>query len=165
MRERRLTKLIRVLLIEDHPLVRAGIRALLETISGITVVEAANGKEAIATAAKCRPDVALIGIAMPGMSGFEITQQVIGQCPATRVIIFSMQSDEEYVHRALRAGATGYLAKDARKAELELVLKSVAEGGMYLSHAVSKHVVDYLRRTREEGAECVEQLTARQKET
>ncbi len=157
-------KSIQVILVEDHHLVRAGIRSLLNTISGITVIaEASNGREALETLAKHKPDVALVDIAMPDMSGLEVTEKVTSQYPDVRVVILSMYSDEEYVRQALRAGASGYVLKDAHKEELELALKSVAEGGMYLSHAVSKHVVDYLRRAGEE-TQRLEQLTDRQKE-
>ena len=157
-------KSIQVILVEDHHLVRAGIRSLLNTISGITVIaEASNGREALETLAKHKPDVALVDIAMPDMSGLEVTEKVTSQYPDVRVVILSMYSDEEYVRQALRAGASGYVLKDAHKEELELALKSVAEGGMYLSHAVSKHIVDYLRRAGEE-TQRLEQLTDRQKE-
>ena len=157
-------KSIQVILVEDHHLVRAGIRSLLNTISGITVIaEASNGREALEKLAKHKPDVALVDIAMPDMSGLEVTEKVTSQYPDVRVVILSMYSDEEYVRQALRAGASGYVLKDAHKEELELALKSVAEGGMYLSHAVSKHIVDYLRRAGEE-TQRLEQLTDRQKE-
>src|SRR5712691_1655455 len=164
MREPRMAKTIRVVIVEDHHLVRAGIRALLDTISGIVVIaEASNGQEALAAIAKHEPDIALVDIMMPEASGLEITQQVTDQYPSIHVVILSMYSDEEYVRQALRAGAVGYLLKDAHKAELDLALKSVAEGGMYLSHAVSKHVVDYLRRAGEEIGNLGE-LTSRQRE-
>src|SRR5262245_24285839 len=138
----------RVLLAEDHALVRAGIRALLQNLLGVQVVgEASDGREALRLIKTYQPDVVLMDIAMAGLNGLEATARVSKEFPAVRVIILSMHSTEEYVTQALRAGAAGYLLKDAAAAELELAVTSVARGETYLSPAVSKHVIaDYLRR-------------------
>jgi len=138
----------RVLLAEDHALVRAGIRALLQNLTGVQVVaEASDGREALRLVKTYQPDVVLMDIAMAGLNGLEATARVTKEFPAVRVIILSMHSTEEYVAQALRAGAAGYLLKDAAAAELELAVTSVARGETYLSPAVSKHVIaDYLRR-------------------
>jgi DNA-binding NarL/FixJ family response regulator len=138
----------RVLLAEDHALVRAGIRALLQNLTGVQVVaEASDGREALRLVKTYQPDVVLMDIAMAGLNGLEATARLTKEFPAVRVIILSMHSTEEYVAQALRAGAAGYLLKDAAAAELELAVTSVARGETYLSPAVSKHVIaDYLRR-------------------
>jgi DNA-binding NarL/FixJ family response regulator len=138
----------RVLLAEDHTLVRAGIRALLQNLTGIQVVaEASDGREALRLIKTYQPNVVLMDIAMAGLNGLEATARVTKEFPTVRVIILSMHSNEEYVAQALRAGAAGYLLKDAVAAELELAVTAVARGKTYLSPAVSKHVIaDYLRR-------------------
>lgn len=145
-------KAIRVLLADDHSLVRAGIRALLQRINGVTVVaEAENGEEALQLIARHKPDLALLDIAMPGLGGLEAAAKIAEDFPSVRVIILSMHSDQEYVMRALRAGARGYLLKGARTSELELAVMAVARGETYLSPAASDHVVnDVVRRWRGE---------------
>lgn len=139
---------VRVLLAEDHKLVRAGIRALLQTLPGVEVVaEAGDGREALRLAEAHRPDIVFMDIAMSGMNGLEATTRIARDLPGTRVIILSMHASEEYVLQALRAGASGYLLKDAGTAELELAVTAVARGETYLSPAISKHVIDdYMRR-------------------
>ncbi len=140
---------IRVLIADDHTLVRAGIRALLQGLEGVEVVaEAGDGREAMALAEVHRPDVLVTDIAMPHVSGLELAGRVARELPEARVIILSMHGNEEYANRALQAGAAGYLLKDSGLAELELAVRAVARGETYLSPAVSKHVIaDYLRRT------------------
>ena len=158
---------IRVLLAEDHTLIRAGIRALLEHLAGVQVVaEAGDGREALRLIEMHKPDVALVDIAMPGLNGLEVTARAAKDFPNVRVIILSMHANEEYVLQALRVGAGGYLLKDAGTSELELALRAVVHGEKYLSPAVSKHVVaDYVRRVgAEEQPRLLDQLTARQRE-
>jgi DNA-binding NarL/FixJ family response regulator len=111
-----------------------------------------------------QPDVALLDIAMPGLNGLEVAAQVADNFPFVRVLILSMHATEEYVLRALRAGAAGYLLKDADTAELELALKAVTNGETYLSPAVSKHVTEYVRRIGEGEHSTLERLTPRQRE-
>ncbi len=163
----------RVLLAEDHTLVRAGIRALLQNLAGIEVVaEASDGREALRLIKTYQPDVVLMDIAMAGLNGLEATARVTKEFPTVRVVILSMHSTEEYVAQALRAGAAGYLLKDAAAAELELAVTAVARGETYLSPAVSKHVIaDYLRRVGDREASggggatpASELLTPRQRE-
>lgn len=135
-------KPLRVLLADDHGLVRAGIRALLQSLPGIDVVaEADTGQRALDLIQQHHPDIVLMDVAMPGLNGLQATAKVSELSPQTRVVILSMYSDEEYVSQALRAGAAGYLLKDAGAAELELALTAVARGETYLSPAVSKHLV------------------------
>lgn len=156
---------LRVLLADDHALVRAGIRALAEGLDGIQVVgEAGDGHEALRLIAKLRPDVALMDISMSGLNGLEATARVAKEFPDTRVIILSMHATEEYVLQALAAGATGYLLKGSDRSELEAALRAVSRGDSYLSPAVSKHVVgDYVRRVAGEAVPRAA-LTPRQKE-
>jgi len=157
-------KPIRVVLADDHALVRAGFRSLLETLPGIEVIaEAGDGREALQLTLTHHPDVVLMDIAMPGMNGLEVTARVAKQAPNVRVIILSMHADEEYVWQALRAGAGGYLLKEASMAELELAIKAATRGETYLSPAISKQVADYIRRTGDKAG-ALEQLTPRQRE-
>jgi len=158
-------KSIRILLADDHTLVRAGIRSLVQALPGIQVVaEAGDGREALSLIETHQPDVALLDIAMPGLNGLEVAAQVADNFPYVRVMILSMHANEEYVLRALRAGASGYLLKDADTAELELAIKAVTRGETYLSPAVSKHVTEYIRRVGEEAHSALERLTPRQRE-
>ena len=155
---------IRVLLVDDHALVRAGIRSLLGAMTNVHVVgEAASGEEALAIAEREHPDVVLMDIAMKGISGLEATARLRERDPGIRVVILSMHSGEEYVLQALRAGAAGYLLKDAATGELELALRSVIRGESWLSPAVSRQVVEgYVQRVG--GESPAEVLTARQRE-
>ena len=158
-------KPIRVLLAEEHVIVRAGFCALLRRIEGVEVVAEANdGREALQLVETHRPDVVLMDISMPVMNGLEATERLRRRFPDVRVIILSMHSSEEYVLRALRAGAAGYLLKDADTAELEIALRAVAAGEMYLSPPVSRQVIsDYIRRIGDMPTP-LERLTPRQRE-
>ncbi len=120
---------LRVLLAEDHTLVRKGIRAVLRQVGWIDVIaEAADGREALELARLHGPDVVVMDIAMPGLNGLEATARITKESPRTRVLILSMHATEEYVAQALRAGASGYLLKGADVPEFELALKAVARG-------------------------------------
>jgi DNA-binding NarL/FixJ family response regulator len=154
---------VRVLLADDHTLVRAGIRALLQSIEGVEVVaESGDGREALELIARHRPDVALLDIAMPGMNGLEIAKRITRESPRTRVVILSMHADPSYVQQALRAGAAGYLLKGAAVSELPLALRSVMLGETYLTPKVSKHVVDGFLREGEGEPGPLHGLTKRQ---
>src|SRR6185369_8152856 len=139
---------VRVLIADDHALVRAGIRALIESLQFIEVIdEASEGRAAITLAKKLKPDVVLMDIAMPVLNGLEATRRLSKELPTTKVLMLSMYAGEEYVRQALRAGARGFLLKGASLAELELAIKSVAKGEVYLTPPVSEHVIaDYLQR-------------------
>lgn len=140
-------KRIRVLLADDHNLVRAGIRALLQNDPEIQVVaEAENGRQVRGLIELHSPDIVLMDIAMPELNGLEATAQLVKEFPALRIIVLSMHSTEGYVLKALRAGASGYLLKGAATPELGLAIKAVARGETYLSSAISKFVVDAFRR-------------------
>ncbi len=157
---------IRVLLADDHALVRAGFRLLLGQTSGITVVgEASTGHEALRLVETLLPDVVLMDISMPGLNGLEAVRRIAEQFPRVRVVILSMHANEEYVRQALRSGANGYLLKDAATAELELAVRAVYRGNTYLSPQISRQVVeDYLQREGEPSPGPFELLTARQRE-
>lgn len=155
---------IRVLIADDHTLVRAGFRALINNIAGFTVVaEARNGREALHEVATNQPDVVLMDIAMSELNGLEATLQIKQEFPVVRVIILSMHSNEEYVLQALRVGAMGYLLKDSSVAELELAIAAVMRDETYLSPAVSKHLVEYVQRVDHETSS-LDRLTVRQRE-
>ena len=156
---------MRIVIADDHSLVRVGVRTLLEQLHGVEVVgEASDGREALEAIQKHRPDIALLDIGMAGMNGLETTARVTKDYPNVQVIILSMHATEEYVWQALRAGAKGYLLKDSGLSELELAIKSVSNGEMFLTPAVSKKVVlDYMQRMDTETTP-LERLTRRQRE-
>jgi DNA-binding NarL/FixJ family response regulator len=156
---------IRVLLADDHSLFRAGIQALLTHLDGVQVVgEADTGHKAIELVRSRTPDVVLMDIAMPEMNGLETSARVTKEFPGVRVIMLSMHAGEEYVMQALRAGASGYLLKDAATSELELAVRAVARGETYLTPTISKRVIDdYLMRTTGTNSP-TDQLTKRQRE-
>jgi DNA-binding NarL/FixJ family response regulator len=154
---------IRVLLADDHKLVRAGIRSLLERLPELEVVaEASDGREAIELVERLGPQIVLMDLAMPEVNGLEATRHLTRTFPKVRVIILSIYSDEEHVYQSLRAGAAGYLMKGAATEELELAIRSVARGETYLSPPVSKPVImEYIRRTNV-GLSSREGLSSRQ---
>ena len=156
----------RVLLADDHALVRAGIRSLLEKMPGVEVVaEASTGREALEMVKAKLPNLVLMDIAMAELGGLEALPRITKDFPDVKVIILSAHANEEYVIRALRSGAAGYMLKDAATAELELAIRSVTEDKTYLSPSISRTVIDsYLERI---GGQLspLEQLTPRQRET
>lgn len=157
---------LRLVLVDDHALVRAGLRALLGEMPDVSVVaEAGDGREALQLIREHKPDIALLDISLPGLNGLEVAARVAKDHPATRVIILSMHGDDESVRRALTAGAAGYLLKNSDRSELELALRTVARGNAWLSPAVTKKVVAAFAegaRTPAQGA--FEVLTPRQRE-
>ena len=156
---------IRVLLADDHELVRSGIRLILHTLDGVQVVaDARDGHGAIELVEALRPDIALLDISMPGLNGIETTALIRCRFPQTRVVILSMHAGEEYVSQALRAGASGYLLKDATPMELDLALRSVARGETYLSPRVSGAVVEKYLRCAETATGPLDAITPRQRE-
>jgi DNA-binding NarL/FixJ family response regulator len=156
---------VRVLLADDHTLVRAGLRKLLESLPNIEVVgEASDGLALLELAARMQPQLILMDIAMPGLNGLEATGRITKSWPDMRVLILSMHQNSEYIRQALRQGAVAYLLKDSAPMELELALKAVLNGETYLSPAVSKGVVsDYVQRLRNEE-QPIDVLTPRQRE-
>jgi DNA-binding NarL/FixJ family response regulator len=144
-----MTATVRILLADDHALLRAGIRALLNNLPGVEVVaEAGNGLDALAAVEHYRPDIVFSDIAMPMMNGLELATRLSRDFPMIKTIILSIHAEEEYICRALQAGAVGYLLKDSCPAELSLAIQAVSRGDSYLSPAISNQVIsDYTRRT------------------
>lgn len=163
---------IRVLLADDHALFRAGVRMLLQNMEGVEVVgEVADGRTAVQSCKTLHPDVVLMDITMPGLNGLEAASQVVAECPRTRVIIVSMHLNEQYVMQAVRAGAVGYLLKDAAANDLEQAVRTVARGDTYLDQAASKYLLTAYRGRRDSQTDSEEReptptdvLTARQRE-
>ncbi len=157
---------MRVVLADDHTLVRAGIRALLEKLPQVEVAgEAGDGQEVLELVEAHRPHVILMDIAMPGLNGLETTQRLRLEFPEVRVIILSMHGNEEYVWRAFRAGAAGYLLKKAAASELETALEVVGRGDIYVSPQLSGSCQgEFLLRRLASRDDPLERLTARQRE-
>jgi DNA-binding NarL/FixJ family response regulator len=157
---------IRLLLVDDHALFRAGIRVLVEKIPNVVVVgEASSGLRAIALVKSELPNLVLMDVAMADLGGLETLPRIIKAFPSVKIVILSGYRNEEYVIRALRCGASGYMLKNAATTELELAIISVAKGETYLSSSVSRTVIDkYLERV---GGQLspLAQLTPRQRET
>jgi DNA-binding NarL/FixJ family response regulator len=158
-------QLIRVLLADDHALFRAGIRAILKSVPEIEIIgEAATGREALDLIAANPPNVVLMDILMPQLNGLDAAAQIVAMHPAVRVIILSMNSAEEYVLEAIRAGAAGYLLKNVDPTELELAIRTVAQGEPFLSSTLSRQVMHgLLARVGEHGLSEA-RLTLRQRE-
>jgi len=158
---------IRVLLADDHQLMRSGIRLMLEREADLVVVgEASDGREAVALAKSLKPDVAVMDIGMSSLNGIEAARQMTGDNPEIAVVMLSMHSDESYVLRALKAGARGYLLKDSAEADLIKAVHAVAGGKSFFSPAVSKVLLDdYVRKLRRSGTEdAYDLLTPRERE-
>lgn len=160
-----MTARTRVLIADDHQLVRAGLRRLLDSFDDFEVVgEAGNGIALLELAKSLQPRLVLVDISMPDLNGLDATARLIKLDPDIRVIVLSMHQNDEYVRQALRQGAQGYLLKDAAPVELELAMQAVMRGETYLSSAVSGALVgDYLRRLRSDEP-VAETLTPRQRE-
>lgn len=154
---------ISILLVEDYALIRAGMRALIDTLPNIQVVaEARDGREALTLIARHRPHIVLMDLELPTVDGREATATIHENFPETRVIILSMHTGQEDVVEALQAGAAGFLPKFAGDAELQLALESVMQGQTYLSPHVAHHLAAYIRN--EDGVQNDNPLTPRQEE-
>ena len=156
---------IRILLADDHALVRLGFGALLRQIEGVEVIaEAGDGHEALELIRAHCPDVVLADIAMPNLNGLELAARVASDYSKTRVIMLSMHESEEYALRAVQAGIAGYLLKDADSRELEAAIRAVRRGETYFCPAISRHIADHLRRGGDRQEPGFEDLTPRQRE-
>ena len=146
---------IRILIADDHVIIRSGLRLLLEQQPDFKVVAEANdGREALQMVSKFHPEVAILDIGMPQLNGIEATRQIVAQEPATQVVILSMHADEGYVLRALKAGAKGYLLKDSAEGDLIDAIKSVHAGKTFFSPEITRMLMDdYVREIRTRGAE------------
>ena len=155
-------KRIRILLADDHAVVRQGFKMILNAQPDMEIVgEAANGREAVELAEQLKPDVVVMDVAMPELNGIEATRRVVGSFPHTRVIALSMHKDSVYVREVLRAGARGYLLKDSGAGDLVSAVRAVAQGEGYLSPAVSTAVLDDYRR---HVTNPIDLLTSRERE-
>lgn len=161
-----MTDPIRVLITDDHPLFRSGLRSLLESVADMEVVgEAASGDEAVALARSCAPDVVVMDLAMPGLGGIEATRRVLEATPDVHVLVMTMQEDDEAVFAALRAGALGYLLKGAVQEETLRAIRAVANGEALLGPGVAERLQGYLTaRPAAEPADAFPQLTEREVE-
>jgi DNA-binding NarL/FixJ family response regulator len=158
-------KPIRLVLADDHALVRQGLRALLEKIEGVTVVaEVGDGRDAVNAALAHEADIVMMDIKMPGLNGLDALICLRKEAPRVRVIMLSMYAADEYFQMALDAGASGYLLKDADRAELEVALKAVADGETYLTQMVAQYAVQSTRNCRSRKHGPLDALTARQRE-
>ena len=161
------SKEIHILLADDHNVMRAGLKLLLESHSGFKVVsEASDGNQAVTNAMAVKPDVAVLDIAMPNLNGIEAAQRISTQLPQTAIIILSMHSDEGYVLRALKAGARGYLLKDSAESDLIHAITAVSEGKAFFSPEISRVLAeDYVREINVRGADDrYDLLTSRERE-
>jgi len=158
---------VRILLADDHGLVRRGLHYLLERSPSFQVVgEASDGRQAVQLAEKLKPDVVIMDIAMPNLNGLDATAQIVKKNPSTGVIILSMHSDETYLVRALSAGAKGYLLKDSAEADLLRAVEAVSQGRPFFSPAIAETLLeDYMRRLKQQNlTDSYDLLTDREKE-
>jgi two-component system, NarL family, response regulator NreC len=160
-------KKLRILLADDHIVMRTGLRALLERQPNLEVVgESENGRETVEFAASLRPDVVVMDVGMPVLNGIEAAKMIVTQSPSTAVVILSMHADESYVMRALSAGARGYLLKDSGAADLIAAIHAVSQGKSFFSPKVSRILAeDYVRVLKQKGAvDTYDLLTGRERE-
>lgn len=156
---------VRVLLAEDHQLVRAGIHALLDRMTGVEVVaEVSDGVEALKAVETIQPDIVLMDVAMPGLNGLEAAGRITKQWPLVRIIILSMHANEEYLRQALTAGAMGYLLKGANLVELEQAIRTVSKGEPYLTPSVARYAIEAYRQEGTRELTPLERLSPRQRE-
>ena len=156
---------IRILLADDHTLILGGIRALLKEIDGVTIIaEANNGRDAVAIAKAQKPDLVVMDISMKELNGIEATAQIKAELPAIQVLILSMHATEDFVRRALKAGAAGYLVKDSAPLELKMAIEAVMRGELYISSRVSRHLISGLVDGAGQDRSSIDSLTPRQRE-
>jgi len=157
---------LRILLIDDHRLIRSGVRSLLESAQMSVIGEAGDASEGVRLVLDLEPDVVLMDVGMPTMSGIEAVRQIISARPEARVLMLSMHADEQYVLESLRAGAAGYVLKDAAFSELIDAIRTVAAGRTYLAPGLSDVVTsDYIRRARgDNDASGLDKLSARERQ-
>jgi DNA-binding NarL/FixJ family response regulator len=155
--------IIRVLIVDDHILVRTGIRALVERIDGIEVIaETGDGGEALRLIKELRPDIVLLEIAITGGSGFDVLEQTVKEFPDVLVIVLTVREAHEYAIRALRGGAAGYLPKSAQSPELKAAMETVRRGQIYLPAGISKSQLEYGKGTT--GLDLPTKLSPRQRD-
>lgn len=157
---------VTIVLADDHPLVRLGLQALLQAQADFCVVgEASDGLEALRVVEHLKPQVLVLDLQMPHLSGLPVLQQVSKRCPATRVIILSMHRDESYVIQALQHGAAAYVLKDANSTELVQAIRAVASGHRYLSPPLSDYALEaYAQKAKATALDSYATLTEREQE-
>jgi DNA-binding NarL/FixJ family response regulator len=156
---------IRLLLVDDHPLFRKGMRVLLDSVEGFDLVgEAASGPEAVARCLDLLPDVVLMDLQMPGGSGLEATREIVAASPVTQILVVTLFEDDDSVFAALRAGARGYLLKDATEDEMIRAIRAVAGGQAIFGPAVASRVLAYFASTRTDAPRIFPTLTERERE-
>lgn len=159
--------MIRIVLADDHTIMRSGLRAVLDRYPDMQVVgEAADGRQAIQCVAETHADVIVMDVAMPNLNGIEAARQISAKHPGVSIVVLSMHSDEGYVLRALKAGARGYLLKDSAEGDLITAIRAVSQGKAFFSPAISRMLVDdYMRQLQQRGVEdSYELLTTRERE-
>ena len=135
---------IRILVADDHPMFRSGLCTLVRSAADMELIgEAANGDEVVALAADLRPDVILMDVKMPGLSGIEATRQITATNPETRVLVITMFEDDHLVFTALRAGARGYVLKDGDESEILRAIRAVASGEAIFSATVAQRLIEF----------------------
>jgi len=156
----------RVILADDHAIVREGLRSILENELGMTVLaQAENGREAVDLALKLRPDVVIMDISMPDLNGIEATRQILAGATGTRIVALSMHTDKRYVAEMLKAGASGYLLKHSALDELERAIQTVIDGKTYVSPSIAGVMVrDYVDHLKAKSAELPALLTPKERE-
>jgi len=156
---------VRIVLADDHALILGGLRAVLKEIEGVSVVaEVNNGRDAVAVAKAHEPNLMIMDISMKEMNGIEATAQIVAELPAVKVLILSMHTTEDFVRRALKAGAMGYLVKDSAALELRAAIEAIMRGEHYISSRVSGHLVSGLGHGDGPGKSSIDSLTSRQRE-
>jgi two-component system response regulator NreC len=158
---------VNILLVDDHTVIRAGLRLVLERHSDFRVVgEAADGREGVAEAGRLHPDVVVMDLAMPNLNGMEAARQMVASNPTIAIVVLSMHSDEEYVLRALKSGARAYVLKESAEADLIAAVRAVTSGKSFFSPKVSRMLVeDYVRQLQDREIEdSYELLTGRERE-
>ncbi|MDQ7798666.1 MAG: response regulator transcription factor [Candidatus Edwardsbacteria bacterium] len=157
---------LKIIIADDHKIVREGLKTLLEKQSGIKVVaETSDGLAVVKLAQEHLPDLVIMDITMPGLNGIGATRRVKEICPAAKIMILSMHADRRYVVEALKAGARGYLLKDSAFEELIQAIKSIVKGKIYLSSDITDVLVrDYLIKERDADPGVYSLLSARERE-
>ncbi|HEU4642154.1 MAG TPA: response regulator transcription factor [Gemmatimonadaceae bacterium] len=140
--------IIRVVLADDHMVVRTGLKAVLSSAKDISVIgEASNGREAIATAERLKPDVLVMDLSMAEMDGIAATKEIVAKGPTPRILVLTMHAEEEYLVQVLEAGASGYLVKSAADRELVDAVRAVARGDVYVQPTAGRVLARGLKRT------------------
>jgi len=157
---------IKIVLVDDHQIMREGIRAMLDLEKGLEVVsEAENGREALEIALDIKPDIIIMDINMPDMNGTEATRRIRKNCPGTRIIALSMHSDRFFVAEMLQAGASGYLLKDCSGQDIVTAIRSVHAGKSFLSPEITGVVIeDYIQNSSKDNPKSPTQLTTKERE-